>query len=184
VEAAGDVTPTIVAYLAVAVGLVLFPGALGSSLLQLSFFFGLPLLLGWFAFSVLLLTSAKGRAYLHTAIRRLPHTWVAANLGIAAIFPIATPLANRSVQIPLPPWIVAAWWAFTVLSALLAVLLLLLYEGWIMRRGYRAWHVLAWGQGEVSSARLGKLWWWILLSYAALIGGLVGYLFLQQAMLR
>jgi membrane protease YdiL (CAAX protease family) len=184
VEATGDVTPTIVAHIAVMVGLVLVPGALGSDLLQLLLFFGLPLLGGWLLFQGPLLTFATRKGYLYTLIRRLPHTWVAANLGMAAIFPIATPLADKSVQIPLSPWTVAAWWAFTAMSALAAMLLLLLYEGWNVRRGYRAWHVLARGEGDVVLAPFRKLWWWIPLSYAVLIAGVAGYLFLQQAMLR
>jgi len=60
------------------------------------------------------------------------------------------------------------------------MLLLLLYEGWSLRRGYRAWAPLAWGEGEGTSAPWRKLWWWILLSYVALIGGGVTYAFVQQ----
>jgi hypothetical protein len=56
VEAAGDVTPTIVAFIAVAVGLVLVPGASGSPPLQLLLFFSLPLFIGWFVFQGPLLT--------------------------------------------------------------------------------------------------------------------------------
>ncbi|MBN1136948.1 MAG: hypothetical protein JXM73_10195 [Anaerolineae bacterium] len=183
IEAAGDVAPMIVAYLAVAVGLVLVPGALGSDFLQLFLFFRVPLFLGWFAFGALLLTSGRRKGHWHMVIRRLLHAWVAANLGMAAIFAVATPLANMSVQLPLSPWTVAAWWAFTVAGALVAMLLLLLYEGWNVRHGYRAWHVLAWGEGDVALAPLRKLWWWIPLSYALLMGGVVGYLFLQQVVL-
>jgi hypothetical protein len=80
----------------------------------------------------------------------------------------------------LPPWIGVAWWAFAVLAALVAMLLLLLYEGWSVKRGYRAWYILAWEQGEVTSAPWRKLWWWVLSSYVALIGGVVTYAFLQQ----
>ncbi len=185
VEATGDVTPTIVAFIAVAVGLVLVPGVSGSPPpLQLLLFFSLPLLIGWFVFQGLLLTFATRKSYLHTLLQRLPHTWVTANLGIAGIFALATPLVNMSLQIPLPLWTVAAWWAFTVMSALVAMLLLLFYEGWSVCRGYQGWYILAWGEGEVASAPWRKLWWWILLSYAALVGGVAGYVFIQQVMLR
>jgi hypothetical protein len=71
---------------------------------------------------------------------------------MAGIFALATPLVNMSLQIPLPPWTVVAWWAFAVMSALVAMLLLLLYEGWSVRRGYQGWTILAWGEGEVTSA--------------------------------
>ncbi len=87
-----------------------------------------------------------------------------------------------SVQIPLPPWTVVSWWAFAVAGALLAMLLLLLYESWAVRRGYRAWSVLASGDGEVTTPSWRKLWWWILLSYAALLGGVAGYVLIQQVL--
>jgi hypothetical protein len=181
-EAVGDVSPTIVAYVVVAVGLVLVPGASNSTYAQLLLFFGFPLLIGWFLFQSLLLTFATRKGYFRTLLQRAPHTWVAANLGIAGIFALATPLANMCVQIPLPAWTVAAWWVFTVMSALAAMLLLLLYDGWCVRRGYRAWTILAGGEGKVTSGPWRKLWWWILLSYAVLIAGLAGYVLIQQAM--
>jgi hypothetical protein len=184
VEAAGDVVPTIVAFVAVAVGLVLVPGASSSSLLQLLLFFGLPLFIGWLVFQGPLLAIATNKGYLHMLLQRLPHTWVATNLGIAAIFALATPLANMSVQMPLPPWTVVTWWALTAVSGLVAMLLLLLYEGWRVRRGYRGWYSVAWGEDEITSSPWRKLWWWIPLSYVALIGGIAGYLFIQQVLLR
>ena len=103
---------------------------------------------------------------------------------MAVIFALATPLINMSLQLPLQPWTVVAWWAFNVMSSLLAMLMLFLYEGWSVHRGYQAWTILAWGDGQVISAPWRKLWWWILLSYAALIGGVARYLFIQQVMLR
>ena len=184
VEAAGDVIPTIVAFITAAVVLVLVPWASSSSLLQLLLFFSLPLLIGWFVFQGPLLTFATKKGYLHTLIQRLPHTWVTANLGMAGIFAFATPLLNMSLQLPLQPWTVVAWWAFAVMSSLVAMLLLFLYEGWSVRRGYQAWTILAWREGQVTSAPWRKLWWWILLSYAALIGGVAGYVFIQQVMQR
>jgi len=184
VEATGDVIPTIVAFVAAAVGLVLVPGASSSPSSQLLLFFGLPLFIGWFGFQGLLLTFGTGKGYLRTLIQRLPHTWVTANLGIAAIFALATPLVILSIQLPLPAWIAIAWWAFSVMSALVAMLLLLLYDGWIVHNGYQGWYILAWGEGEVTSAPWRKLWWWILLSYAALTGGIAGFVFIQQVLSR
>jgi hypothetical protein len=184
VEAAGDVVPTIVAFVIVSVGLVLIPGASDSPLLQLLLFYSTPLFIGWLVFQGLLLTLATKKGYLRALLQRLPHTWVTANLGIACVFALATPLLNMSLQLPLPPWTVVAWWAFAVMSALVAMLLLFLYEGWSVRRGYQGWYILACGEGEVTSVSWWKLWWWILLSYAVLICGLVGYLFIQQVIMR
>jgi len=184
VEVTGDVIPTIVAFIAVAVGIVLVPAAQASQTLQLLLFFGLPLFIGVFVFEGPLLACATKKGYLHTLLQRLAHTWVSANLGIAVIFALATPLANISLQIPLQPWTVVAWWAFTVMSALVAMLLLLLYEGWSVRRGYQGWTILAWGEGEVTSAPWKKVWWWIPLSYAVLFVGLIGFIFIQQRLVN
>ena len=183
VEATGDVTPSVVAFMVAAVGLVLVPGASGSQPLQLLFFSILPLFIGLFVFHGLLLTFATRKGYLHTLLQRLPHTWVTTNLGIAGIFAIAIPLVNMSVQIPLSFWTGAAWWAFTATAALVAMLLLVLYEGWSVRRGYRAWCILAWGEGEFVSAPWRRLWWWILLSHGALLGGLAAGVILLQSMI-
>jgi hypothetical protein len=184
VEATGDAIPAVVGYIAAAVGLVLVPRASGSTLSQGVLFLGLPLLIGWLIFQGPMLAFATGKGYLRCLLQRLPHTWVTVNLGLAGIFAVATPLIVASIQLPLPPWIVTAWWAFAVGGALVGMLLLVLYDSWSVRRGYLGWHVLAWGEGEVTSAPWRKLWWWILLSYGAVIGGMAGSAFIQQLMSR
>jgi hypothetical protein len=68
---------------------------------------------------------------------------------------------------------VGTWWAIAVLGALLSGLLLFLYESWAVRRGYRAWSVLAWRDGTVQSPSWRTLRWWVLLSCLALFAGLV-----------
>ncbi len=183
IEATGDVTPTVVAFMVAAVGLVLVPEASTSQTMQLLFFLILPLFIGLFVFHGLLLTFATRKGYLHTLLQRLPHTWVTTNLGIAGIFALAIPLVNMSVQIPLPFWTGVAWWAFTAMTALVAMLLLIPYERWSMRRGYHGWCILAWGEGEFVSAPWRKLWWWIVLSYGALLGGLAAGVILLQSMI-
>ena len=67
-----------------------------------------------------------------------------------------------------------------VLGALLGGLLLYLQQLWAVRRGLSAWRVLAWGGGEVRSGSWRTLWWWVLLSYLALVGGVVASVVLQQ----
>jgi hypothetical protein len=131
-----------------------------------------------------MLAFATRKGYLRSLLKRLPHTWVTVNLGLAGIFAIATPLIIASIQLPLPPWIVIAWWAFAVLGALVGMLLLILYDGWSVRRGYLGWCFLAWGEGEVTSAPWRRLWWLVLLSYGAVIGGMAGSAFIQQLMSR
>ncbi len=184
VEATGDVAPTVVAFIVAALVIFLSPAAQASQPLQLLLFCGLPLFAGWLAFQGPLVARATGKGYLRTLWQRLPHAWVAANLGMAGILAPGILLANMSVQMPLPPWIAVSWWAFAVAGALPAMLLLLLHEAWAVRRGFRAWSVLAWGEGEVASGPWRKLWWWIPLSYAVLIGGVVGNGLIQQVLGR
>jgi len=184
VEATGDVIPAVIGYIAAAVGLVLVPSAFGSTLLQGMLFIGLPLLIGWLIFQGPMLAFATRKGYLRSLLNRLPHTWVTVHLGLAGIFAVALPFITASIQLPLPPWIVIAWWAFAVLGALVGMLLLILYDGWSVRRGYLGWCFLAWGEGEVTSASLRKIWWWILLSSGAVFGGMAVSAFIHQVMSR
>jgi len=178
IETTGDLLPTVVAFLAVTVWLVLRMGA--SDFLLLFLYFNSPLIIGVLIFHGPLLAFATRNGYGRTFLRRLPHTWATGNLGVAVIFALALPIVNISIQLPLQPWTVVFWWGLIVMCALAAMLLLLLYEVWNVHRGYKAWSALAWREGEVVSASWRKLWWWILLSYAALLGGIAGYLFVQQ----
>jgi hypothetical protein len=98
-EAAGDLVPTVVAFLTITVWLVLRMGA--SDLVVFFLFFGSPLVIGMLVFQGPLLAFASRKGYWRTLLLRLPHTWVTANLGVAVIFPIALPLVNKSIQIPL-----------------------------------------------------------------------------------
>ena len=68
-------------------------------------------------------------------------------------------------------WTVLSFWIAVLVGACLAMLLLLIYEGWSARQGFRAWSVLAISDGEVTSPSWRRLWWWLLLSFAVLIGG-------------
>ena len=58
---------------------------------------------------------------------------------------------------------------------LVRFLLLGPFERWCVRHGFRAWWILAFGEGDLVSASWRKIWWWILLSFAALIGGVADY---------
>ncbi len=180
-EAAGDVSPTVVGYLAAAVSLVVLPR---EDSMQILIFYVLPFLIGWFLFQSLLLSIPTHKNYLRILIQRLPHTWVVTNLGLAGIFPAATYLANKSMQMPLPTWIVIAWWGFTALSALISILLLLIFHSWTVHRGYQAWAILVSEQGQVASAPWRKLWWWILLSFIPLVASIFVYSIIEQAMMQ
>ena len=74
---------------------------------------------------------------------------------------------------------VVTWWAFAILGVLVALLPLLLFEGWSVRRGLRAWSTLALGEGDLASTPWRKSWWWILLSFIALFCGLAFFVITQ-----
>jgi len=179
IEAAGDVSPTVLVFLVVLIGLIQFPMG---QLLQVLLLFILPLLFGWLLFQSLLLNVATRKGYFRTLVQRLPHTWAATNLGVAGIFPFMLTIANLSAQIPMPAWIMVAWWGFTAVSALVSMLLLSIFHNWNLRRGYQAWTVLAGEEGEVTSGSWKKLWWWIPVSYIVLIASLFGFAMFQQTM--
>jgi hypothetical protein len=184
VETAGDVMPTVIAFMAMLVVFITIPAAGAAEPVQLSLVLGLPLLVGWLVFQGPLLASATQEGYSHTLGQRLPQAWVVANLGMAGITAVALPLASLSTRIcsffPLPLWTVTALWAVVALGALVGGLLLLIFERWAVRRGFRAWSVLASAEGEVVSPPWRNLWWWILLSYVALFGGIVVNAFVGQ----
>jgi hypothetical protein len=184
VEAAGDVVPTVVAFVTMVVVIILTPGVSGSILLQIGLVLGLPLLVGWLFFQGPLLALGTGKRPSRLLLQRLPQAWVAANLGMAGINALAAPLVNRSMRVcpalPLSPWTVVTWWAVVALGALAGGLLLFGYESWAVRRGFRAWSILASGEGEIVTPTWRQLWWWILLSYVALLGGIVASVLVQQ----
>ena len=184
VEATGDVAPTVVAFMIFLVVAISMPAVQASDILQLLLILGLPPLVGCFVFHGPLLAVATKTGYGHTLLQRLPQAWVTANLGMAGIDLLAATLVNQSLRscaaLPLPPWVAVGWWGLTVIGAVLGMLLLLLFEGWAVRRGFQAWSVLASGQGEMITPGWRRLWWWILLSYLALFAGIVGMVLLQS----
>ncbi|MGD8398006.1 MAG: hypothetical protein PVG11_04055, partial [Anaerolineae bacterium] len=177
VEATGDVIPTAMAFVAALVVLVLVPAVLASQPLQLVLMLGVPPVAGWLFFQAPALALATGKGYLRTLRQRLPQALVAAGLGLGGIVAVSLPLVNRIANtcgvLPLHAGTVATWWAIVIPGALAGGLLLFLYELWAVRRGYHAWRVLAWGEGQVHSPPWRTVWWWILLSCVILLGGLV-----------
>jgi CubicO group peptidase (beta-lactamase class C family) len=181
-EGVGDLAPTIVIYVIAAAVLHLISGV--SEFTILAVFYIAPALIGWVLIQTPWLALAMHKGYFDILLKRMPHTWVAANLGIAAIFALATPLVNTVAQIGLTFWMVVTWWAFAVLGALVGFLLLGPFERWSVCRGYRAWSTLALGEADLASAPWRKSWWWILLSFVALIGGVAGYVILTLVLQR
>jgi hypothetical protein len=183
-EAIGDVMPTVVAFVAVLVLIIFIPAVQGSGLLQILLIFGLPLIMGCLVFQGPLLASMTDKSYGRFLINRLPQALVAANLGLAGISAIAAPLTMYSIRVcpifPLNFWTFITWWAIIIPGVLVGLLLLFLYEFWAIRGGFQAWSVLAWREGKVHTPYWRDLWWWILLSYAALLGGLAAGVFFSK----
>ena len=180
VEAIGNVVPSVIAYMIFLVSILLIPAAGSNTPVQIAFIFGLPPVVGWVFFQGPLLSFITKGSYVRTLVKRLPQAWVAANLGMAGIVAIATPLVVENLVFPFSAWTLVYTWALVVLGALVGVLVLLVYEAWALRHDLRTWCVLAWGDGEVASPTWRQLWWWILLSYAFLLGGILGSQLLQQ----
>jgi choloylglycine hydrolase len=186
VETVGDVAPAVVGFVLYLVMVIMVPALQNSEPLQILLLFVLPPILGLVAFHGLLLTSATDQGYLHTLWKRFPHVWVSANLGMAGMFLLAFPVVNMSLRscsiIPLNPWTLSLWWGFALLGALLAMVLLMFYEGWAGRRDFRAWAVLASGEGEIATPGWKFLWLWILLSLIILIAGAAAGVRIQQVL--
>lgn len=183
-EAVGDVMPMVIVFVTILVVLVLVPAVQSSGALQIVLVLGLPLMVGWLVFHGPLLTSVTEKSYSRLLSQRLPQVLVTVNLSIAGIIVVALPLVNLSTRIcsilPLTAWTVMIWWGTVVLGTLVGGLLLFLYEGWAVKSDFQAWSVLAWKEGEVRTPSWRKLWWWILLSYAALFSGLAAGVILSQ----
>ena len=183
-EAVGDVMPTVFAFVASLVISIQVPAVQGAWPLQVLIVFCLPLVVGWLIFQGPLLSSVTEQSYGRFLSQRLLPALVAANLGMAGINLVAMPLVNQSIRVcsvlPLSARTVMTWWAIVVVGALVGGLLLSFYESWAVGRGFQAWSVLASSRGEVRSPSWRELWWWILLSYVALLGGLASGVILQQ----
>jgi hypothetical protein len=176
-EAMGDVMPAVIAFVAILVMLIMIPSVQSAGLLQLALVLGLPVVMGWLIFHGPLLASVTTEGPGRFLIQRLPQSLVVANLGMGGISVVAIPLVNWSSRtcsiFPLNSWTVSTWCVIVVLGALIGGLLIFLYEFWAVRVGFQAWSVLACKVGEVRTPSWRKLWWWILLSYAAFLGGIV-----------
>jgi hypothetical protein len=177
VEATGDIPPITLAYMMMLVVFILVPQAQSSGPLQILFIFVLPLFLGLLFFQGPLLARATRQGYLRTLGQRLPVVWVAANLGMGGVSPVALRLANwlgSNCSLMEPSiWTIISIWTAVVAGSIAGILLILVYEGWAVRTGFRAWTILVSGNSEMTTPGWRKLWWWILLSFAVLIGGIL-----------
>jgi hypothetical protein len=185
-EALGDVMPMGIAFVGILGLIVLVPAVQGAWLLQILLLLLLPFLVGWLGFHGPLLASVTREADERFLLRRMLQGLIAANMGIGGIALIAVPSVNFSLRIcaMFPPsvWTIVTWWVIAALGSVTGGLLISPYEGWAVRRGFRAWSVLALREGELRTPSWRRLWWWIPLSYVVLIGGSAVGVVLWQAL--
>jgi hypothetical protein len=177
VEAAGHLPPIAIAMMAMLSMFVLVPQTQSNQQLQLMFIFVVPLMIGWLFYQGPLLALTSQHGYLQTLGMRFPAVWVVSNLGMTGTILLILRLVNwiSSNCSLMPPslWTLISFWVAVVASVCLGMLIILFYEGWAVYHGYRAWSVLAFGTGEVTTPPWCKIWWWILLSIAILIGVII-----------
>jgi hypothetical protein len=185
-EVLGDAMSSVVAFLAILLVLILVPAAQSSAPLQLMLVFGLPLALGWLVIHGPLLAPAAKKGLGRVLRERLPHEIVTANLGLAGAAAVVMPLVNLTLRMctlfPLKAEAVLLWWGIVALAMLAGGALLFLYEGWAVKRGFRAWSALAWRETDVRAPSWRGLRWWVPLSYAALVAGIAVGAVLSRAL--
>jgi hypothetical protein len=182
-EAVGDVVPTTIAFLILLAVIATVPEAQSDGPEQTALMLALPLLFGLLLFHGPLLASSTMLGYFHTVRRRLPHVVIAAYLGLAGVIAVGGPLINLSLSkcavMPLPISLLGVLWGIGIIVALFGGLLLYIYQAWAVRRGFRAWSLLAAGEVGFSTPTWRQLWWWIPLTLAALVGSVVVSQYLQ-----
>jgi hypothetical protein len=161
-----------------------YPAVAGEGLLPLACIAGLPLAVSWLAVQGPLLALETSRGYLRTLWDRLPHALVAGSLGMAGVLALALPLAVLSQSacsyFPTPGSSLGVLWAIGVLGTLPGGLPLALYHLWAVKRDLAAWRAVGWHDEPVRSAPWRTLWWWVLISYGALLCGVVAVVVLLQ----
>ena len=177
IETPGNIVPIVISY-TVALSILVMKMLAGglSDQIQLILILGLPVMAGW-VYHLVFLYPVSNRSFGRFLFQRFPQVLITTFLGLGGIFPVAMQLVNKSLAVPLlkplSPLAVMTWWAIVVLGALAGGLLVFLFELWEVKRGFRAWAVLADGNGEPIIPSFKKLWWWILVSFTILIAGLI-----------
>lgn len=176
-EVLGDLIPVVISYFAVFCIIFYIPSVQMHWPLQLAVVFGVPVLLGWIFFHSPLLFLHSNISFGNFLIKRLPHAIITTFLGMAGVIMLAMPLVNQSIKIcpilPLRSWTLINWWFFVVMGAVTAGIILFIYEHWCVRRGFLAWSVLVEKDAKVTTQSWKQLWWWILISIAVMITGVL-----------
>jgi len=180
VEVAGALLPCVVGMVVALLAAVLVPAIGQSSSLQLLLFYSLPLVGGLALYEGPVLALATKRSYLRILFERLPTVLVSTNLVLAGLLAISAPLVKIHLNVcGFSAWTVVSWWAMNVLGAAGGGLPLTVYHAWAVRRGFAAWSTpfgdakQPGGATAVSSPPWRHLWLWVVLSFVALLAGIV-----------
>ncbi len=177
IETLGNLMPLVISYTLALITLItsMLSGALPWHY-QILTMLGLPLIVG-LVFHVGFLSPVSNWNFGRLALKYIPRVLITTFLGMGGIIPLAMPLVNKSLYMPLisplSPLSVMTWWAIVVLGTLPGGFLIFIYERWEVRRSYRSWSVLEGSEGELIIPAFKILWWWILISILVLFAGLI-----------
>ena len=175
IETLGTLIPVVVSYtLGLAILVLNMLSGSVSWQIQVSMMFVLPIILGW-VFHIVFLAPVSHKNAGCFLLQSLPLVMVTTFTGLGGIIPVALPLVNKSLNMPLllqlSPLPVMTWWAIVVLGALPGGFLIFLFQRWTIKKEFRSWSVLANREGEIIIPTWGNLWWWLLISIGILFTG-------------
>jgi hypothetical protein len=180
VEVAGDLVPCVVGMVAALLAAVRVPAIGQTSWGQLLAFYSLPLAFGLILYQGPVLTLATGRGYIRTLWERLPAVLVSTNLALAGLLAIGAPLVKAHLNTcGFSTRTALTWWAIYVLGGAAGGLLLYGYHTWAVRQGFATWSTLVpdtsgtRGAAAVSSPPWRRISIWVVLSFVALVTGIV-----------
>jgi hypothetical protein len=186
IETAGDTAPPAAALITALVVMLSIPKILSSGLLQVVLVFGLPLVIGLLLFNGPLLKSAAGGGFSQIILKRYPHVIVVSLLAMGGMSIVIMPLVNLALSsclnIPLPLSMAGIIWAIVALGTVPGGLLVWTYNWWQFRKGFRAWGCLVSDEIEFRTPDWRNLIWWIVLSIAALIIGMMAGMLINSFM--
>ena len=139
---------------------------------------GLPLAFALLSTQTLLLIHGVRQDYGRLLAGRLPGTIVTTNVSVGSLVAVVLPLVN--VQLGVTGFgasSVLIWWAGAALGAAPAILLLMTFHRWALRRGYAAWSAVVNSLAtdddarSVSSAPWRRIWPWLPASVLVLVAG-------------
>ncbi|MCU0377368.1 MAG: hypothetical protein MUC78_03830 [Bacteroidales bacterium] len=187
IETAGNIVTVVIPYLVALVIMILsmISGGVGQQQ-QALLIFAFPLLASWIIFQSPILALTGKVNFFKFLFQHLPQALATTFLVLGGIFPLSMVLINKTIVmsqlIPLSPWIVMTWLAIIVAGSMIGGVFVFFYEYWAVKRGYQAWIVFTGNEGEVSTPKWGKIWWWLPISILFLLAGLIAGVMLLKVL--